>query len=294
MTTTRIIFEQDGKLFRFLKFEALADGSLLIVIDRDPTPKKGGLRLRNGTIEPSLEGSGKVLHHGRFTCHTTGQINRHIGGVAAPEIIYGEPLFDLSQPQGVGFYSVPEITKLDQISPENLEGTDFKINIPGDVNGRLTSAFKLLPNDYSATQLEGVCLRYELYTLHIAPFDFCPPEEMREHFIVGSPSVGSSDHRQIDIPNAELSFYKKVFRDGKPIFRERSGAYVLLAEVPIRVPPELKIKFDSPKFSAEQIEFDGKTPTTHKVRFWIKDKGGRNKSDDLREHIVSVVLNAEL
>lgn len=294
MTITRIVLDQGGSLSRFLKFEALADGSLLIVIDRDPTPKQGGLRLRNGVLEPNSDGEGEVLHHGKFTCHITGQINRHVAGAAAPEIIYGEPLFDLTQPQNVGFYSIPTIAKLDRISPEKLETTDFTVSIPGDVFGRLTCGIALYPNDYSELPPDGIRLRYELYTLHIGPFDIALPEEMRDHFVVGGPKNGSSDHRQIDIPNAELSFYKKVFRDGKPIFRERSGAYVLLAEVPMRVPPELTIKFDSPKFSAEQIEYDGKSPTTHKVRFWIKDKGGRNKKDDLREHIVSVILDAEL
>lgn len=294
MTTTRIILKQGGVQYRFLRCEALPDGSLVILIDRVPTPKRGGLQFRNGVIKPDSRGEGKVLHKGKFTCHTTGQINRYVGGAAEPEIIYGEPLFDLTQPQVVGFYSIPRFTKLDKFSPNLSEGSVVTIDISNDADGHFSSLIMLLPNDYLASLPFRIQLRYELYTLQICPYDFLVPDEMQDHFIVGSPNIGSSDHRRIDPPSAELSFYKKVFRGGRPIFRERSGAYLMLAEVPMRVPPVLTVEFDSPKFCAEQIDITGSAPTTHKVRFWIKDKGGRNKTEDLREHIVSATLDAEI
>jgi hypothetical protein len=62
----------------------------------------------------------------------------------------------------------------------------------------------------------------------------------------------------------------------------------------MRVPPKLKVGFNRADLQAEQIPFENLQPPTHKVRFWICDKGGRNKKDDLRSHITSVELDAEL
>lgn len=250
--------------------------------------------MRNGVIKPDSYGEGKELDKGKFTCHTTGQINRHIDGAAKPEIIYGEPLFDLTQPQVVGFYSIPRVTKLDKFSPNPSKDFVGTIDISNDADGRFSFLITLLPNDYLPSPRDSIQLIYELYTLQISPYDQLVPDEMQNHFIVGSPNIGSSDHRRIDIPSAELSFYKKVLCGGTPIFRERCGSYLMLAEVSMRVPPVLTVKFDSPKFYAEQIDITGSAPITHKVRFWIKDKGGRSKKEDLRKHILSVMLDAEI
>jgi len=62
----------------------------------------------------------------------------------------------------------------------------------------------------------------------------------------------------------------------------------------MRTAPKLKIGFDRDDLKIEIIPFEPLVEPTHKVRFWICDKGGRNKKDDLRQHIKSIELNAEL
>jgi hypothetical protein len=68
----------------------------------------------------------------------------------------------------------------------------------------------------------------------------------------------------------------------------------MLAAVPMRVSPKLDIRFDREDLKVEQIDFNKATQPRHKVRFWICDKGGRNRLEDLRRHIVSVALGADL
>lgn len=59
-------------------------------------------------------------------------------------------------------------------------------------------------------------------------------------------------------------------------------------------PPDLSVEFDRSELSIEQIPFDRSKNPNNKVRFWILDRGGRNKSDDLRAHIKSYALDAEI
>jgi hypothetical protein len=66
------------------------------------------------------------------------------------------------------------------------------------------------------------------------------------------------------------------------------------ALVPMARAPVLKIGFNRPDLSIEIIACETPTQPTHKVRFWIRDRGGRNKADDLRKHVVSIELDARL
>jgi hypothetical protein len=117
---------------------------------------------------------------------------------------------------------------------------------------------------------------------------------MGDHFVHGMPSVGPFEQRQTDRVSAELGFYQRIHGRGAFIFREEGGAYVAMAIVPMVKPPKLTIGFDRPDLRLELIPYDlGKDPP-HKVRFWICDKGGRNRIEDLRRHIRSVELDARL
>ena len=78
------------------------------------------------------------------------------------------------------------------------------------------------------------------------------------------------------------------------MFRENSGACILFATTLMRVAPRLKVHFDRDDLRAQVVPFGTTDEPTHKVRFWILDKGGKNKRNDLRRHIVSAELDAEL
>jgi hypothetical protein len=126
-----------------------------------------------------------------------------------------------------------------------------------------------------------------------APFEITEP--VSEHFISITPRKGLYESRQMDPPEAELAFYYTIHGHRPLIFRENSGAYIALAPRAIMRHPTLKMSFNRTDLRAEQIQFDhGKNQPPHKVRFLIHDKGGRNRREDLREHILSYSLDADL
>lgn len=293
-TSTRIILQHGSTQYRLLHCKAASDGSLVIVIDRNPTPKKGGLTIRNGRVETDPVGDAETTHKGQFTCHTTGQINYHKGGTPRPHVTYGEPLYQLTRPNPFGYYSVPCVSKLDQFEPGGGDGPVAAIIIPPEFDERLSFGMTLLPLDASTQEQFGVALRYEVYALAIGVIDIPVPFEMARHFVTGCLREGVFDRRQIDIASAEIGFHMRGPKSQMLIFREKSGAYVVLADGPMRAAPSLLVEFDRSDLSAEQFEVPGNGPKTHKVKFWIRDASGRNKKDDLRSHIVQVSLDAEL
>jgi hypothetical protein len=108
------------------------------------------------------------------------------------------------------------------------------------------------------------------------------------------PASGPFEARQLDRASAELGFYQSVHGKGGFVFREDTGgAYIAMAAVPMMRAPTLRIGFNRPDLSIEAIPYTPPNQPTHKVRFWIRDKGGRNRADDLRRHIVSVELDAQ-
>lgn len=61
----------------------------------------------------------------------------------------------------------------------------------------------------------------------------------------------------------------------------------------MRCPPRLAIKFVRSDLRIEIAACVGVAPN-HKVRFWICDKGGRNKTEDLKQYIEEIELSAEI
>jgi len=122
--------------------------------------------------------------------------------------------------------------------------------------------------------------------------DFPIRRKLANHFIHGMYEKGQFEARQTDKGGAELAFHQRIHGQSPMVFREAgSGAYVAFALAPMAGPPQLTITFNRRNRHIEQIPFDGQHQPTHKVRFWVCDKGGKNKRDDLREHITSIRLD---
>ena len=294
MSTARILVKQGTETYRFLRVETSTDGSLVLFLDREPRPLEHGMTLDSGTWKNglALEGARPYV---RFTLHTSGVIHRYEGGQRR-QAIYIEPLHALTRLHQIGFISIPRPSRLDQ-PDRDKDGHDVAgtLELPEDVSTRITFVIEIGPNP-QAPQTFGLALNYELYSIvvRIIPTPVALPPEQADHFLSGMPASGAFDKPQTDKARAELAFYQAVHGNAPPILREDSGAYVALAAVPMREAPKLKIGFDRADLCVEQIPFDYATQPTHKVRFWICDKGGRNKNDDLRDHITSVELDARL
>jgi hypothetical protein len=294
MPTARILVKQGTETYRFLRAETSPDGSLVLFLDRESRPLEHGMTLDSGTWKNVLAPEG-ARPYARFTLHTSGVIHRYDGGLRR-QTIYIEPLHALTRLHQIGFISIPRPSRLDHLDHEkeahDVAGT---LELPEDVSTRITFVVEIGPNP-QAPQTFGLALNYELYSVvvRIIPTPIALPHEQADHFLSGMPASGAFDKPQTDKARAELAFYQAVHGNALPILREGGGAYVVLAAVPMRDAPKLKVGFDRPDLRVEQISFDYATQPTHKVRFWICDKGGRNKNDDLRGHITSVELDARL
>jgi hypothetical protein len=298
VTTTRVLLKQGALTYRFLRLETSSDGSLIVIVDRDARPKIGSLTGGGNagevfTFVPSNIQTDEPLPSGRFSIHTTGEIHRYSAG-HREGTIYIEPLHALTRTSLFGIVSIPRPARLDLLD-EVRDGHDVAafMEIPDHVSERISFVLEIGPG-LQEPQTYGVCLNYELYSVvvRVVPDLLQLAPELSEHFIYAMPGEGQFGQRQIDRANAELKFYQRIHGTRMLIFREdRGGAYTAMAIVPMSKPPNLKIGFNRPDLGIELIPYEiGKV---HKVRFWICDRGGRNKTDDLRKHIVSAELDAE-
>jgi hypothetical protein len=293
MSTARVLIEQGGIVYRLLRFETSADGSLLAFLDRDPRPNRGGMSMNeNGIFAPETNTSDRPLPSTKFSIHTTGEVHRSLGR-EKKGTIHIEPLHKLTVVHPIGFVSIPRPSRLDPLDgTRHVHDVAATLEIPEDISVRISFAIEVGPKPQQP-QTFGVALNYEIYStiVRMIPTPLALPLEMTEHFICGMPKVGPFDNRQIDKANAELEFYRAAHGNAH-VFREDGGAYVVLAAVPMRIPPKLNIRFNREDLHIEQIPFDHQSQPSHKVRFWICDRGGRNKKHDLLSHITSVVLDA--
>jgi hypothetical protein len=301
MSTARILIKQGAILYRFMRFETSSDGSIVVLVDRDPRSKRGGhswqIDISSGqssrpiAAEPEDD---RPLPSFRFTVHTTGVIHRYAEGVRRGTILI-EPLHHLTQLWPFAFVSIPSPSGLDQFDEtKHRHDISATLEIPENVSERISFHVEIGPKPQEP-QSFGAALNYELYSVVVrtVPSLNFPAEITSEHFVAGMVDTGPK--AGIDKETAELSFYQRIHGPGAFIFREdKGGAYIAMAAVRMARPPDLKIAFGRPDLRIEVIRFEkGKEPT-HKVRFWICDKGGRNKTEDLRQFITSVELNAQL
>jgi len=296
MSTTRVLIKQGEAVYRFLRLEGSSDGSLLVFLDRDPRSRRQAIALSNdGSFVSEENASGSPVPSARFSIHTTGTVHRYAGGQRKATVQI-EPLPALTTVNPVGFVSIPRPALLDKFDPAtHLHDAAATLDIPEEVAQRITFALEIGPKPQEPSSF-GVALNYEIYSAVIRVVHISIPgsETMLDHFISGMPLATPYAGRQLDKAEAEIAFHQRANPNVPPIFREESGAYVVLARVRMRASPLLKVNFDRSDLKIEQIRFDHHAQPSHKVRFWIHDKGGRNKKDDLREHILSVELDAEL
>ncbi|UPJ41964.1 hypothetical protein IVB40_32595 [Bradyrhizobium sp. 40] len=291
MSTARILIKHGDVRYRLLKVEAASDGSLICLLDKDPQPLKGGIRVETGKLiaEADLE---KPVPYGRFSIHTTGEIHRYSGG-QRKDTIHIEPLHQLTKAHAVGYFSIPTPERLDTYdASKHTADVVETLEIPTEVSERLTFLLEIGPKALKVATY-GIGLSYELYTLVSRSAAARLPEELAASFVEAA-ALTVFDSRQIQKDEAELRFYQKIYGQGSFVFRENGGAYVALTSVPMARAPTMRVEFDGSELSIETIPFDAQNKPTHKVRFWIRDKGGRNKQHDLREHIRSVVFDARL
>lgn len=289
---TRILLRQGAALYRLMRLDARPDGSLVIMIDRAPSVIESAQKGSAEGFQSTPEIDGTVAPHGKITCHTTGQINRYANGQFA-SMHYVQPLYELPGIVPVAMYSVPTISRLDNHPLSDIDDSCFVIEFPERIDERVTFHVGIGPKGSRPANF-GIAADYEVYSLIIEPSPVPSFPSCGERFVEASPLIGTATNRHVDIANAELSFYNAVHGVGAKIFRENGGSYVALTQQPMRATPNATVAFTRDDLSAEIIPAESGREITHKIKFWINDRGGKNKKDDLREFIKSIVFDARM
>ena len=271
MTIARAIINQAGSSYRFLNFEARPDGSLLIFLDRSVPSAK-------------------------ISCHTTGEIHYYHQGNRR-DTFHVEPLYQISGPQTIAFFSIPSPDRLDQFdNNKHMADALAILDVPAEITERMTFAVDLAPSAPAELQTLGIAVNYELYSAVVRLISRSPvpiTSEIVDHFVCGVARPTATTSRLVDPANAELAFHRAIHGNGAIVFRASAGYYVALAGQPKRIAPQIEVEFDRRDLRAEPVRSDS-VGATHKVAFWICDRGGRNKTDDLRAHITSIAFSADL
>lgn len=293
MVTTRVLMRQNNTRYRFLRLEDASDGSVVVAVDRDTDSSVDGRTFTDGEFRPAQDRRGKPTPHARWTVHTSGIVNyRHANQEPTTQRI--EPLYELTQNWLIGYVSVPEVTRLAPITPERTHDVEGIIDISPSDTGRITLGILVCPPDPIFDKNKFfLAANFETYAVAVTPLTLPFPvdADMADHFIYASPKPPVETLCGVGAAEAEIRFYQKIHGPTPLVFRQNSGSYVVLASQRMRVTPLLKVEFDRDDLSVEIIESQ---EFRHKVRFWIRDKGGRNKIQDLRKHIISLELNAEI
>jgi hypothetical protein len=119
MSVTRVVIKRGEAIYRLLKFEARPDGSLLIFLDRDPSPLKEArtLSLTDNEFIPDSNDDPGASPHAKISCHTTGEIHYYSGG-KRKTTFHIDPLYTLANTRTIAFISIPGAGRLDSYSPE--------------------------------------------------------------------------------------------------------------------------------------------------------------------------------
>lgn len=292
MATSRILVSHNNLLYRFLLLEQSSDGGVIVAVDRDKSVSTDGRALVDGKFVPAQSWRNATIAHARWTVHTSGIINyRH--AKKAPTTQRIEPLYALTKNWLIGWVSVPKPSRLTSLGQSREQEVQGVITLPTAFTNRFTIGILVCPGSPSFE--EGtwwVALNFETYSIAFTsvPLPIEIPPDMSEHFVYGGIGLAPDALKGVGAAEAEIKFYERTHGPGPKVFREVSGAYVVLTDVEMASPPTLHVTFSRDDLSFEIIRSE-KQPS-HKVRFWILDKGGRNKVDDLRPHIVLVELEA--
>jgi hypothetical protein len=245
-----------------------------------------------GFVRENIDAS-SVTGHAKFSFHTTGIVNYYPYRKKLQSRTRIKRLLDLTEFVPVAIYSVPSLERLDQRRDHALPAV--AIDCRDYTAGRITFIIEMGPaiippnRDSVVFQLNHRNIYSAVIRLASHPQGSA---EISEHFIIGLFGESYPDASEDEIISAEIEFNERAYPEGPPIFRKGDGSYFIIGRGRMRTAPKLIVKFDRDDLRSEVIPISGEP--THKVNFWILDRGGRNKRDDLRPHILNLFFDARM
>jgi hypothetical protein len=198
MSVTRILIRHRGTVYRFLEFDARPDGSLLIFLDRDRSPSIDArtLSLTDGEFIRDSDDDNKLSSHAKISCHTTGEIHYYSGG-KRKTTFHIDRLYKLRNTRKIAFFSIPRPGRLDSYEPDqHAAETVETLEIPQEIDERMTFAIDLAPAATEHSITFGVVLKYEVYSVAVRVLRIAPvaiPSHLDEHFVHGVTEAGQAN-----------------------------------------------------------------------------------------------------
>jgi len=288
----RILTRFNGHIYRLLDFKlSHSEGSFYIFFVRKGKTDKqwqGMINWREGGVIAGNEINKEKPKGAKVSYHSSGCIRYHN---ISNKVIYGEPIFHITQPFGFIRYSIPSVEKLDIYSKPAIED-DIIIEILGKPFGRINFYCVIAPWDYIFPDSSSISVRYErLFSFSILLNDEAlpTPSELNDYFHYFSPSAGLYDQPTFDRETALLHFHPKVQGTRNSIIYSpnNEGVYTVIFSVKKRVPPKVRIALEETSLQIELL----KVSNTN-IRFKVKDKYDQTVKKEVK--ITEIELDSNL
>jgi len=298
------------------------DGSITLNLVREGISESGFQWSHDGSGLGPLEQRGTSEQKTKsITIHTSGRINYHFG---EREPRYVPCLLDLDVSVPIVLYSVPRIDSLDEIVTQRKD--DHIAEVSEEQDGRINYTFDVLPAVLPMQASEGGRFGVEgLYALswsvHVGDPGVTRDGLPDEVFTTIRPQIGlpkqavpeevaylrfrrtmySNDVilAAEEAPNRDeitAEHIEAMIQAGPGLFPPNNeGVWTVLASVPMRVAPRLKVDFEDPRYRADVVDLrpaDTRLSTVH-VRFKVFDEKNKKYVKE-RVAINRITLDAEL
>ena len=317
----RLILKYKNTLRQLASVNVEHDGSIILNLIRKGYSESGFVWSCDGTEQSSLETRHSVETKTKdITIHTTGRINYKYDG----SIRFIPCLLDLGEQIPIVSYSIPSIDKLDVITAKRQD--DFICEFSEARNERLNFNFFVVPAVLPTQPEEqgrfGVEGLFALsWNVHIGDSVITRDDLPNEVFITSRPTTGLksltireevaySRFRRAMYANDVISglnthpnkdqitakHIEAMIQIGPGLYPPNiNGVWTLITQIPMRITPILRVKFDDARYHAEVVDLrKGDTRlSTVRVRFKVYDKINQTY---LKENvgISEIILDSEL
>ena len=301
---------------------AAHDGSINLSLPRSGVSEFGWTWDSSGGQFKTIEYDKPQPKTDRITIHASGRVNYHT--TLNPGSNYIPCLLDLQDRVSVAAYVVPSVVSLDAAG--DLRSGDHIVEVGDDISGRICFEFLAIPS-FAPVQPGEVwrfivesaygmaCVMFpgdqiplqvgipeEAFTL-VRPGSLLPqqalPEEVAYLRFQQLMHANQVQTALVDagVPSTEhAKIVDEVVKRGRGIQGpNQNGIWEIVCHVPMRIRPELEVKFEDERYTAELIDMTSidKRLETVRVRFKVRDQ----RSGSLVKvpvNILNLFLHAEL
>lgn len=283
----KIYISCKGRLYSFLSYQLEdTDGSFYITLQRDGTNNEFSqysldVQLVQKRSLPTPREKRKKISY-----HSSGCVRYHN---TSHEATYFQPLSQITNTNAFAAYIIPSINHLDLFEGKATE-EDFVIDLANE-NEQIQFNFFLAPWNAEITS-HHVAVRYEslfCFALEILKPQTHIPSDLKDHFHFIAPNKGLYDQQIIDNDQALVSFHQLLqgVRDLILYSPNMAGIYKIICAVPMRVAPDVRLKFLNEGYTGEII-----SRSKSAIKFKVKDEHNHTVKHEVP--IIEILLDAEL